>query len=98
MADPFYLYLSLMLAPICSVVTWLAGRQKRKIDNVNGQQDTVHKLLEHNQELTNQIIKLQNDIIELQQSQARLLSILTAEQLMQYQLLSNDNNHKNHKE
>lgn len=42
-------------------------------------------LLNRNKELTQEIIKLQRDVIELQKNQARLISILTPEQLVLYQ-------------
>ena len=75
----------MLLAPISSVVTWLATRKKRTLDNINSEQETITMLLARNKELTAEITKLQRDVIELQKSQARLISILTPEQLLLYQ-------------
>ena len=85
MDSTFYIYLSLLLAPICSAITWISTHRKRKLENINSQQETITMLLDRNKELTQEIIKLQRDVIELQKNQARLISILTPEQLVLYQ-------------
>lgn len=92
MTDTIYLYLSLMLAPISSIVTWWAARRKRRNEEVNDQQTTIDRLLKRQSEITEWIIQLQRDNIRLQKEIARLMSILTPEQLIQYQQLTRSEN------
>ncbi|MBR6250084.1 MAG: hypothetical protein IKR17_02685 [Bacteroidales bacterium] len=87
MTDPIYLYLSLLLAPISSVVTWYASRRKRRTDDIDNLQHSIESLAKRNNELYEEIIRLQRDNLDLQREQARLIAILTPEQLIQYQQL-----------
>ena len=84
MESSIYLYLSLLLAPISSVITWFAARRKRNLETTDLMQQTINALQARQNEMVQEIMKLQRDNIELQKEQARLMSILTAEQLMQY--------------
>lgn len=88
MDSPIYIYLSLLLAPLSSAVTWWAARRKRKIDETDALDKTVSSLTRRIQELTTDIMDLQRDNIALQRTVANLLSILTPQQLLQYQQLT----------
>lgn len=63
--DSIYLYLSLLLAPISSAVTWFVGRRRRKNEDIVTIQSTVDLLLARNRELTQEVLRLQNEIMEL---------------------------------
>jgi TolA-binding protein len=92
MEDPIYVYLSLLLAPISSAVTWWASRRKRRNDETNDMQSTIERLMKRQSEIADEVIRLQRDNIRLQMEVARLMSILTAEQLLQYQQLKRNDN------
>jgi hypothetical protein len=92
MDNSIYLYLSLLLAPISSVVAWVAARNKRKNEETNQWLDTIDRLQRRQAEMTDEILKLQRDNIHLQKEIARLMSILTPEQLLQYQQLTKADN------
>ena len=53
-------------------------------------QQTVEKLQKRQAEMVEEITKLQRENIELQKEQARLISVLTPEQLVQYYNLKRD--------
>lgn len=92
MEDPIYVYLSLLLAPISSAVTWWASRRKRRNDETNDMQSTIERLMKRQSEIADEVIRLQRDNIRLQMEVARLMSILTAEQLLSYQQLKRNDN------
>ena len=92
MEDPIYVYLSLLLAPISSAVTWWASRRKRRNEETNDMQSTIERLMKRQSEIADEVIRLQRDNIRLQMEVARLMSILTAEQLLQYQQLKRNDN------
>lgn len=92
MNDPIYLYLSLLLAPISSAITWWAGRRKRRTEDLDNLQRSIDSLTKQNAELAAEIVRLQRDNIDLQRELARLTAILTPEQLLQYQQLKRTTN------
>lgn len=87
MDDSFYTYLSLLLAPISSAVTWWVARRKRKAEETDALDKTVNALTKRIHELTINIMDLQRDNMALQRDVARLISILTPQQILQYQQL-----------
>ena len=67
-----YMWVSLLLVPISSIISWFVGRRQRNNDTIQKMQDTIDMLVKKNSELyakiveQNKMLTQQNDkIIEL---------------------------------
>lgn len=90
MEDKVYAYLALFLTPIVSAVTWFVSRRQRRISSIESLQGTVDMLLEQNKQLTHQIIDLRQESLRLNRDVARVMTILTIDQLAELQKLRKD--------
>lgn len=70
-----YTWASLVLVPICSAISWFAGRRARNNDTMQKMQDTINMLSAKNDELYKKIIAQNDQIMELN----RKLSIVSDE-------------------
>ena len=60
-----YTWASLVLVPICSAISWFAGRRARNNDTMQKMQDTINMLSAKNDELYKKIIAQNDQIMEL---------------------------------
>ncbi len=60
-----YTWVSLFLVPICSAVSWFAGRRQRNNDTIQKMQATINMLAEKNNELYAKIVEQSDQIANL---------------------------------
>lgn len=63
-----YMWVSLLLVPISSVISWFVGRRQRNNDTIQKMQETIDMLVQKNSELYAKIVE-QNKMLTQQSDQ-----------------------------
>lgn len=72
MENSVYMWLTFLLPPVTSVVTWVATKYTRKSNTLQTMQESIDMLIEKNKDLYEQVIGLRKENAELKSGQTAI--------------------------
>ncbi len=76
MEEKIYQWLTFILPPVTSIITWVATRYSRKTQTLEMMQKSIDMLVEKNGKLYEELVKVRHENAELKAGQERLQNAL----------------------
>ncbi len=76
MEETIYKWLTFILPPVTSVITWVATRYSRKTQTLEMMQKSIDMLVQKNAQLYEELVQVRNENAELKAGQQRLQNAL----------------------
>ena len=70
--------ISLLIAPLTGIVSWLAARRVRNSNTLQKMQETIDLLVERNNQLYRQLADVNHQLVQVRRENAELKTIITA--------------------